>query len=259
MNHLMKEHGGFEHNRQSLRIVTVLEDRYPNFPGLNLTYEVREGLAKHQTTYDQPNAQASIKKKGHATLEAQIVNLADEIAYSNHDLDDGLRSGLINLKQLEAVELWQEHFSKNVSGPEKIRIRQTIKAIINAYVSDLVTQVEENVRLAGIKTLTDIRVCKQKLVSYSSSFEMKNRQLKGFLREQMYKHYHVERMADKAKRILEGLYTTYLKNPKILPPEIREQMKQESSERVICDYIAGMTDRFALEEFKKLFDPAERV
>ncbi len=263
MNRLMKEHGGFEHNRQSLRIVTLLEDRYPEFPGLNLTYEVREGLAKHQTSYDQPNAQASLKKKGNPTLEAQIVNLADEIAYSNHDLDDGIRSGLINLPQLEKVELWKEHFKKGslneASVPEKIRIRQGIKAIINAYVTDLVVQVETNLKDAGIKDLADVRTSKQKLVTYSRTFDAKNRELKAFLREQMYKHHHVERMADKARRILEGLFTTYLKNQKILAPEIREGMKKEGPERVICDYIAGMTDRFALEEYKKLFDPTEKV
>ena len=241
LNRLMKEHGGYEHNRQSLRIVTLLEDRYPEFPGLNLTYEVREGLAKHQTSYD---------------LEAQIANLADEIAYTNHDLDDGLRSGLITLEQLKGIELWRKFYEKE-KGSEKIKIRQAVKSIINAYVTDLVTQTEEN--LKSIKNMGDVRSSKPKLVGLSEKFDKKSRELKGFLRENMYKHYRVERMADKAERILENLFKTYLKNPKILPPEVYEKVKKGESERTICDYIAGMTDRFALEEYKKLFDPHEKV
>jgi dGTPase len=258
LNRLMKEHGGYEHNRQSLRIVTLLEERYPEFPGLNLTYEVREGLAKHQTTYDQPNAQANIKKKGNPTLEAQIVNLADEIAYTNHDLDDGLRSGLITLEQLKEVALWQEHFERE-KGKEKIRIRQTVKSVINAYVTDLVTQTEENLQSANIKNISEVRSSKAKLATLSEKFDPKSRELKGFLREKMYKHYRVERMADKAERILENLFKTYLKNPKILPPEVYEKVKKGEPERTICDYIAGMTDRFALDEYNKLFDPHEKV
>jgi dGTPase len=258
LNRLMKEHGGYEHNRQSLRIVTVLEDRYPDFPGLNLTYEVREGLAKHQSAYDKPNPQATFKKKGNPTLEAQIVNIADEIAYSNHDLDDGLRSGLISLKQLSEIVLWEEHFKKT-KGEEKIRIRQTVRGIINDFVTDLVTRIEENLEKNSIKNLADVRAAKSKLVDTHPEFDKKNRELKGFLREKMYKHYRVERMADKAERILESLFGTYIKNPKILPPEVSEKIKKGGLERTVCDYIAGMTDRFALEECKKLFDPHEKV
>lgn len=259
LNRLMRNFGGFEHNRQSLRIVTVLEDRYPDFPGLNLTYEVREGLAKHQSTYDKPNAQTSFKKKGNPTLEAQLVNIADEIAYSNHDLDDGLRSGLITLHQLNKIKLWKENFDKNKAHDDKIRIRQTIRAIINAFVTDLIVQTEENLKSANIKNCEDVRSTKIKLVTLSRHFDVKNRELKGFLREKMYKHYRVERMADKANRILESLFSTYVSNPRILPPEVYEKAKKTEPERTICDYIAGMTDRFALEEYKKLFDPTEKV
>lgn len=259
LNRLMKNHGGFEHNRQSLRIVTLLEDRYPDFPGLNLTYEVREGIAKHQTTYDQPNPQATLKKKGNPSLEAQIVNLADEIAYCNHDLDDGLRSGLLTLEQLTEVSLWQENYER--TGQMKIRLRQTVKSIINEFVTDLISQVEENLRLAKITGVADVRAARAPLVSYSEAFDKKNRQLKQFLREKMYRHYRVERMADKAKRILEALFETYLGNPKILPPEVYAKIQNQGTvlERVVCDYIAGMTDRFALDEYNKLFDPAEKV
>lgn len=255
LNRLMKEHGGFEHNRQSLRIVTELERRYADFPGLNLTYEVREGLAKHLTSYDQPNLQAPFKKKGNPTLEAQIVNLADEIAYSNHDLDDGIRSGLLNLDELAQVALWREHYQ----GAEfdKLKIRRAIREIINAYVTDLVTEVERN--LQGIRSAAEARASRVRLVAYSDSFDKKNRELKTFLEEKMYRHYRVERMADKSQRILESLFKTYQKNPKILPPEVQAKAKTELSERVICDYIAGMTDRFALDEYNKLFDPHEKV
>lgn len=257
LNKLMKEFGGFEHNRQSLRIVTLLEDRYPDFPGLNLTYEVREGLAKHQSAYDKPNAQATFKKKGNPTLEAQIVNIADEIAYSNHDLDDGLRSGLISLKQLKNVQLWAEHFKPHED--EKIQNRQTIRSLINDFVLDLVNETESRLQDAKIKSISDVRNHKAKLVSLSSSFDMKNRELKAFLREEMYHHHRVERMANKTEIILEGLFKTYFKNPKTLPPEVYARSKKQELERTICDYIAGMTDRFALEEYKRLFDPLEKV
>ncbi len=255
LNRLMKEQGGFEHNRQSLRIVTLLEQRYPDFPGLNLTYEVREGIAKHMTSYDQPNPQANFKKKGNPTLEAQIVNLADEIAYSNHDLDDGIRSGLLDLGELAGISLWKEHFQGQ--DPDKLKVRRAIREIINAYVSDLVEQTERN--LKGVKTLADVRSSRGRLVGYSETFDRKNKELKSFLREKMYRHYRVERMADKAQRILENLFKTYLKNPKILPPEVQTRTGKEPLERIICDHIAGMTDRFAIEEHARLFDPAVKV
>ncbi|MBI2083281.1 MAG: deoxyguanosinetriphosphate triphosphohydrolase [Deltaproteobacteria bacterium] len=260
LNQLMKEHGGYEHNRQSLRIVTLLERRYPEFPGLNLTYEVREGIAKHMTTYDQPNPQANFKKKGNPSLEAQIVNLADEIAYTNHDLDDGLRSGLIDLEALQYIELWRENHSSQASAFDaKIENRQVVRRIINAFVTDLIQQVESNLQDSRIKNLEDVRGTKTKLVGYSEDFDKKNRELKKFLREKMYRHWKVERMADKAQRIIENLFKTYLKNSSILPPEVQARFHEEPRERVICDYIAGMTDRFALEEYKKLFDPTEKV
>lgn len=257
LNRLMKEHGGYEHNRQSLRIVTLLEDRYPDFPGLNLTYEVREGLAKHQSAYDKPNPQASFAKKGSPTLEAQLVNLADEIAYTNHDLDDGLRSGLITLDQLDEIELWRDNFKKQTDA--KKGIRQTVRQIINAFVTDLVENTEDRIQESKIKSLADVRGTKSRLVSLSPGFDPKSRELKAFLREKMYKHFRVERMADKAERIMEALFKTYLKNPKILPPEVYEKTRKNEMERTICDYIAGMTDRFALDEHRKLFDPHEKV
>jgi len=259
MNHLMKEFGGFEHNRQSLRIVTLLEHRYPDFPGLNLTYEVREGIAKHATPYDSP--QVKFKKKGQPTLEAQIVDLADEIAYCHHDLDDGLRSRLISVDQLKEVELWTEHFEeakKHHSDPE-VQTRQAVKSILNDLATDLVHTTEENIKSLGIQSLEDVRKAAQKCVHLSQDMDKANKQLKAFLFKNLYKHYRVERMAAKAEKILEDVFRAYCKNPKILPTTIQDHLKDTPKERVICDYIAGMTDRYALEEHARLFDPAVKV
>ncbi len=276
MNRLMKDFGGFEHNRQSLRIVTLLERRYPNFPGLNLSYEVREGIAKHATPYDTP--QVKFTKKGQPTLEAQIVDLADEIAYCTHDLDDGLKSHLITLDQLKTIDLWQENYEpirKTSSASDEINMRQTVKAVLNHLVTDLVQTTGENIASSGVKTLDDVRAAKQKCVRLSAKIDKANKQLKAFLFQNLYKHFRVERMAAKAEKILEDLFHAYMKNPKILPPTVWELegadgRSLESSEasgparaeqiaRVICDYIAGMTDRYALEEHARLFDPAVKV
>ncbi len=243
MNRLMKEQGGFEHNRQSLRIVTLLEKRYPQFPGLNLSFEVREGIAKHMTSYDNPQIQ--FERKGHPCLEGQIVDLADEIAYLSHDLDDGLRSRLVTIEQLRGIELWEEH--------------QEVRAVINHLVTDLVRATEENIQRLKIKTVDDIRNAKEKCVTFSKITGANRKQLKVFLFENMYKHHRVERMAAKAEKILVDLFNLYCKNPKILPGEVQQKVENMPAERVVCDYIAGMTDRFALEEHAKLFDPAVRV
>ncbi|HEX5036772.1 MAG TPA: deoxyguanosinetriphosphate triphosphohydrolase [bacterium] len=259
MNRLMKDFGGFEHNRQSLRIVTLLEHRYPEFPGLNLTYEVREGIAKHATPYDTP--QVTFKKKGQPTLEAQIVDLADEIAYCHHDLDDGLRSGLITVEQLKSVALWAEHHEKTVKadGGDDVVVRQTVKSILNQLVTDLVQTTEKNIEEFGIKTVEDVRKAPQKCVKLSEATDKKNKQLKAFLFQNFYKHFRVERMAAKAETVLEGLFHAYVKNPKILPASVTSHLEKDGPERAICDYIAGMTDRFALEEHARLFDPAVKV
>ncbi|MBI1909553.1 MAG: deoxyguanosinetriphosphate triphosphohydrolase [Deltaproteobacteria bacterium] len=256
MNRLMKDHGGYEHNRQSLRIVTTLEDRYPNFPGLNLTYEVREGLAKHKSEYDTPEIK-NLHKKGNPTLEAQIVNLADEIAYCNHDLDDGLRSRLITLQQLKEVELWQGHYDKispsiKSSAPEKVILRQTVRSIIDTYVTDLARETEKNLTLLKIKSIDEVRATSEKIVCLSETLDGKNKQLKRFLYTNMYKHPHVQRMAEQAERVIESLFNSYLNNPKNLPLEVQQKFKMEIPEKVICDYIAGMTDRFALNEHQRL-------
>lgn len=262
MNELMKDEGGFEHNRQSLRIVTVLEKRYPGFPGLNLSFEVLEGICKHFTEYDLPGGR-EFHREGAPSLEAQIANLSDEIAYNNHDLDDGLRSGMITVGQLREVEIWEELFQKVKKkfsdSSLKVQVHQTIKRLINLLVTDLTEQTMQNLESKRISSLDDVRKVPEGLVSLSEKIKKKNTELKRFLFKNLYRHYRVERMADKAERILTDLFNTYLHNPKILPPEIFENSGDESQKRIICDYIAGMTDRFALDEHEKLFDPHAKV
>ncbi len=262
MNELMQGHGGFEHNRQSLRVVTLLEKPYVSFPGLNLTYEVLEGISKHFTEYDLPQGRGFIRE-GEPSLEAQLVNLADEIAYNNHDLDDGLRSQMINFEQLREVEIWQDNFEKVCKkSPEisdELKARATIKELINLLVTDLLTQSEKNIAEKNIKTLQEVRERGGQLIGFSEKIKKQTTQLKRFLFSNLYRHYRVERMAVKAGRILTDLFGAYLNNPKILSPEVFEKSTEVDKHRAVCDYIAGMTDRFALEEHEKLFNPHSKV
>ncbi len=262
INQLMEDHGGFEHNRQSFRIVTFLENHYADFPGLNLSYEVLEGICKHAQEYELPNGK-KFTRKGAFRLEAQIVNLADEIAYNNHDLDDGLRSQMITLTQLREVEIWQNLYEEITSRlkeyPESFRAQATVKALINFLVTDLITETEKNLAQACIKTLQDVKERGEGKVSFSPPIKKQTAELKKFLFANLYRHYRVERMADKGNRIIRDLFDTYLQNPRILPTEIYKKVEEGDPHRVICDYVAGMTDRFALEEHEKLFNPHSRV
>ncbi len=203
-------------------------------------------------------------REGEPTLEAQVANLSDEIAYNNHDLDDGLRSGMINLEQLKEVEIWQEAFEWVLSEWPKVdprlQMHQTVRRLINMVVTDLVEQTQKNLQEKNIDNMEKVRSAKGPLVSFDGETQRKIKLLKKFLFKNLYRHHRVERMADKAERILTDLFETYRHNPKILPPEIYQALsEQEDVERMICDYIAGMTDRFALEEHQKLFDPHARV
>ncbi len=258
MNKLMEAQGGFEHNRQSLKIVTALEQRYPDFPGLNLTFEVLEGISKHFSEYDLPDGRNFVRE-GEPSLEAQVVNLADEIAYNNHDLDDGLRSQMITLEQLQELEIWKNIYDKVDESSPQIRAQITVKRLIDQLVTDLIHQTERNILEKKIETKADVRSKGKRLVSFSEPIQKQTAELKKFLFSRLYRHYRVERMADKANRILQDLFKTYLKNPKILPTEVNSKIDEKNLERVICDYIAGMTDRFALDEHEKLFDPHAKV
>jgi dGTPase len=264
LNRLMEEHGGFEHNLQSLRVVDELEERYPGFNGLNLSWEVREGIIKHSSPYDRPaNLIAEYLPGVVPTIEAQIINFADEIAYNNHDIDDGLKSGYITLQQLRQVDLWQEMFDAVISrypGIDEERAKcQTVSSLIGAFIQDLTSTTVSNITDFGIGSLEDLRRVNRQVVSLSPELAEKNRQLKRFLNHNLYRHYKVERMRVKAERYLVMLFESYLKHPTLLPRKYVAKMDQIGRERVISDYIAGMTDRFALDEFKRLFEPYERV
>ena len=264
LNRLMEAHGGFEHNLQSLRVVDELEERYPGFNGLNLSWETREGIIKHSSPYDKADDISREFLPGTVpTIEAQIINYADEVAYNNHDIDDGLKSGLISAAQLEKVELWRE-VSGVVEGKypgidADRKKHQTISALIGLLIRDLNETTAENIARYGINSIDDLRRVNKQVVCFSPQVAEKSRELKKFLKENLYRHYKVERMRVKAERYLTELFETYIKHPSLLPRKYQIKMDNAGRERVVCDYIAGMTDRFALDEFKRLFEPYERV
>lgn len=263
LNKLMSGHGGFEHNAQSLRIVEHLERKYPAFDGLNLTWEVREGIAKHSSEHDRPGHNGDFESAKSACLEAQIVDIADEIAYNNHDIDDGISSEMLEPASLEAVELWRENFEQVKSefpGADfKVLKSQTVIRVINAQATDLVDTVIKAIDGDGIDSVEAVRA-RPPIARFSPDMAVKNRELKKFLRDNLYNHHRVIRMADKARRILDSLFSAYMREPRLLPPRTFASIGPGlEKERVVCDYIAGMTDRFALDEVKKLFDPYEKV
>ena len=262
MNEMMQPFGGFEHNVQSLRIVEVLEERYPEFPGLNLTWETRTGLKKHQPRFLPPDANGLTVAVG-PSLEAQITDYADEIAYNNHDIDDGLTSQMIELDSLCQVPLWEEHFREAQhrfpQAPRKTLWRQSVRSIINSLVGDLCEETLRRLAAMGINQVADVLSAPQPVVGFGQVMERKNAELKQFLLEYLYRHYRVIRMAEKARRIIHDLFKVYADSPRQLPPSFSTRIAIEGMPRVVCDYIAGMTDRFALEEHRKLFDPHARV
>ncbi len=263
LRELMKDHGGFDHNLQSLRIVDYLEERYPNFRGLNLSYETRVGLFKH------PELLKEAEKRGMGrfepflspALESQVVDVADEIAYDNHDLDDGITSGLIHEEELESLELWKEAkktLSKKITNPE-VRKYQVIRALINREVTDLVKQSLKNINRERISTSKQVMEKDRFVIAFSNELSKKREELRAFLKTKLYRHYRVVRMSDKARRFLRALFEVYLSRPEQLPPGSQKRLKAEGPHRVICDYLAGMTDRYAQDEYKKFFEPFERV
>ncbi len=257
---LMKDHGGFDHNRQSLRIVTWLEQRYPGFRGLNLTWEVREGIVKHETVYDQPSA-AGYEPQLRPTLEAQIVNLADEIAYNAHDLDDGLRSGLLRPTQLNEVELLAELAAELEIEPEllgEFERRVLIRELLGWMITDVINATDAALESAGVASLDDVRRYPVPLARYSETAAAKMAGLRKFLYDNLYRHYHIVRQVAKARNVLERLFQAYTEMPEMLPPGVRRAVAEEGLHRAVCDYMAGMTDRYALEEYARLFDPYRR-
>lgn len=264
LDRLMEQYGGFDHNSQSLRIVEVLEERYPRFRGLNLSWEVREGIVKHSTRYDRPQVleyDASLAP----CLEAQIVDFADEVAYNAHDVDDGLKSGMLDPDDLATVPIWVDAMQEVSQHAPKASLSilhyQAVRTLIDWMVSDLTETLLSRLRDDGIDTLDGVRAVKPRLVDFSPAMTARHRELKTFLYDRLYTHHRVTRMTQKADRIMSALFEVYMTEPRQLPPHVlrRTVEEDETVARVIADYIAGMTDRFALEEFKKLFDPYERV
>jgi len=263
---MLAEHGGFNHNRQTLRIVERLEDRYPAFPGLNLTWEVREGIAKHSGPIDVLTAPEFGEYEPHwqAPLEAQMIDLVDEIAYNHHDVDDGLESGLLALEPLAAeVPLFGAPLGRARRELRDASERQlrtaALRGLIDTLVTDLIRTTAENIRQAGIATLDDVRKASAPLVGLSAAVAKGNRRLKIHLKENLYSHPRIERMKDKSRRILVALFERYHANPRLLPDEQRRRPGNDPLERTIADYIAGMTDRYAIQDYQRLYDPLVRV
>lgn len=264
LNEVMKPYGGFEHNRQSLRVVESLEHRYAGFAGLNLSYEAREGIVKHHSPHDIPKNSDLSEFNLHeqATLEAQIGNLADEIAYNNHDIDDGVRAGMLTVSGLNEVELFRVHYEeveKEYSDiDERMAVTETVRRMINFLIVDVIDETHRRIKQAKICTLDDVRASKEMLVSFSKPVRQMNGAMKRYLFKNMYKHYRVVRMAAKAERVIQEVFSAYMEKPEMLPTAHQKRLDEarslEKRARVIADYIAGMTDRFALDEYERLFN-----
>jgi dGTPase len=256
---LMVDQGGFNHNRHSYRIVTKLEKRYPEFDGLNLTWEVKEGIVKHETENDVSDAsEFDASLRGH--LEAQIANAADELAYTAHDLDDGLRSGLITPEQLAGISLWEvinESIGRNRTDRlDELARHRLIRRLIGIEVTDLIQSIDRMIRRSGIRNVEELQKLPYNVVGFSEDMHRRNRELKDFLYENLYNHYRVVRMTVKAEQVIERLFNAYITEPTILPDHIQTTIDDIGLEQTVCFYIAGMTDRFATDEYQKLFDPA---
>ncbi|AKU14054.1 deoxyguanosinetriphosphate triphosphohydrolase-like protein [Azoarcus sp. CIB] len=262
LNACMKAYGGFEHNLQSLRTVDVLEEHYAAFDGLNLCYETREGILKH-CSRERAKELGELGQRfldGHQpSLEAQLTNLADEIAYNNHDVDDGLRSGLITLEQLDEVAVFADARRDAEArwpglGGRRL-IHETIRRMINEMALDLIATTRANIVGAGVQSLADVRHA-GRLVAYSEELAPRLRELKAFLRQNLYAHYQVLRMTDKARRIIQDLFGAFMSDPRLLPPQYQMRARADTP-RAIADYIAGMTDRYAMKEHRRLFAVGE--
>ncbi len=265
LNDCMKDHGGFEHNLQSLRVVDELEEHYGAFDGLNLMFETREGILKHCSLSNASKlgdiGQRFIDRK-QPTLEAQLANLADEIAYNNHDIDDGLRSGLLTTVQLDQVDFYARHRGEveaaypGISG--RRAIHETIRRMINALIVDLIDTSQARIQEAQLKTVDDVRNAPA-LITFSERMGREAVVLKRFLRANLYHHYQVNRMTSKARRIVRELFDAFLQEPRLLPPDYQVALsgKPHAQARKVADYIAGMTDRYAMREHRRLFTVGE--
>jgi dGTPase len=263
LNELMAPYGGFDHNAQSLRTVDWIEIRYPNFRGLNLSFEVREGIIKHSHFQNRPAAQ-EFDPSTYPCLEAQIVDLADEIAYLAHDVDDGLKAQMLTVEQLNESALFKTSASaaRDAFPAAELRVirYQTVIRMIDAMSTDLMTNLAAQLE-HGIGSVEDVRRAGRALAGFSAELGPQVDEIKQVMRDRLYRHYRVSRMTEKAGRVLEALFNTYMTEPRQMPEHVlaRAERYGEPVSRAVADYIAGMTDRFALDEYRKLFDPNERV
>ncbi len=259
LNRLMKDHGGFEHNKQSLRILKLLEKRYPEFDGLNLTWDVLEGICKH--TKDEENPITSAEGVKYPSLEAQIADFADGIAYNAHDLDDGITSNLLDLDQLRKVALWKENedrFDKKYSGLDfKLKKYQVVRSIINELTTDLRDATSKNIEDHKVTSVDEVRRAPVRMATFGKEVAEKNKELKKFLHKNMYSHRKVLRMEFKAGLTLDGIFAAYTKMPGLLPESVLKNEAHGTLERRMCDYVSGMTDRYALNEHKNLYSSDE--
>ncbi len=272
LGEVMKPYGGFDHNAHTIKILTSLEHRYAEFDGLNLTWETLEGIAKHNGPVKKPprelseyNTRHDLELGSYASGEAQVASLADDIAYNNHDIDDGLRAGLLSIPQLEEVEqvakIFHEVQKKYPDIGEARLTHEAIRRLINRMVTDLIKQVRSNLKEYNIKTVDDIRAQGKPLVFFSEEMQATNLALKAFLMKNMYRHYKVNRMASKAGRVVKDLFEFFLAEPECLPDAWRNLTDGQGAHKtaaIVADFIAGMTDRFALDEYRRVFDVQAR-
>jgi dGTPase len=271
LNNCMKDFGGFEHNMQSLRVVDKLEQKYADFDGLNLTFETREGILKHCSTTNAKHLGAiglRFLDKTQPSIEAQLTDYSDEIAYNNHDIDDGLRYGLITIDDLLRIELFRTQYDivnqKYTGLDNKKLIHEVIRRMINVMVVDLIDTSRQNITNASLKSIDDVRNQPQRLMAFSNSMSEKKLELKQFLRNNLYQHYRVHRMSKKAAVVIEALFNAFMEDTKILPTEaiehcytLKDKHGDKGVARGISDYIAGMTDRYAIVEYERIFNPRQ--
>ncbi len=273
LNECMADFGGFEHNLQSLRVVDELEEHYADFDGLNLSFECREGILKHCSHKNAlllGDVGERFINREQPGLEAQLSNFADEIAYNNHDVDDGIRAGLITLEELSSVRLFAGYHAEVRALHPQIAGRRLVyeilRRIINHLVTDLVESSAARLREAGVASIQEVRAQRGFLIGFSGGTADLNQELKSFLRERLYKHYKVQRMTSKARRVVRELFDAFFTDPGLMPDEHRVTgSRREAAQgpsglaRAVSDYIAGMTDRYAILEHRRLFDPVERT
>ncbi|MDR6395985.1 deoxyguanosinetriphosphate triphosphohydrolase [Herbaspirillum seropedicae] len=265
LNHCMKHHGGFEHNLQSLRVVDELEQHYGAFDGLNLSFETREGILKHCSLHNARQlGEIGLRflEKKQPSLEAQLANLADEIAYNNHDIDDGLRSGLLTMELMSEVDFFARHLREVEQAYPGITgrrvIHETVRRMINALIVDLIQTSRSRIAEIAPRDIEDVRNAPQ-LIAFSDPMAAEAAVLKKFLREKLYRHYQVNRMTAKARRIIAEMFEAFVGQPNLLPPDyqvhgiVDDALRSDKQARKVADYIAGMTDRYAIREHRRLF------